>query len=58
MSRIRIGESILPRISPSELSGAADLPLGGRTAPAYNNAWSSSTPRGSSGQSRSTGLAF
>ena len=37
MAHIRTGEVLLvlpPLISPSEPSGAADLPSGGRTAPA------------------------
>ena len=34
MTRIRIGEPLLPRMSSSGPSGAADLPSGGRTASA------------------------
>ena len=33
MSRICMGEPLLPRTSPSGSSEAADLPLGGRTVP-------------------------
>ena len=52
-----LGKPLLPRISPSGPSDAADLPSGGRTVSTCNT-WNPSTPQESAGQSRSTALGF